>query len=398
MTRDAAPPPSIVLLTELFPPFVGGTAVLFRETYSRLAQWKVTVLTDGEKSPGSNPVDGSLQIERRRMSSAHWGMLRPAGLLHHVRVAGYVRRLSMKVGAMVHCGRTIPEGIAAALARLAGGSPYWCWVHGEDLTMQMTTSRETRLLTKFVCKQAAGFLANSEFTAGLLADMGIPRQRVHVIYPGVDTARFHPRVDGSEICAQFAPDGGPIILSVGRLQRRKGFDRVIAAVAHLRDSIPDLRYVMVGDGEDRQYLMDLIRQYGVSDRVFSVGRVEDADLPRLYAACDLFVHPNRVEGVDVEGFGIVFLEAAASGKPVIGGRSGGVPEAILDGETGILVSGDDVIELAEAIASILRSPAIAATLGETARRRTEREFTWERTAERLAKAISHSGVAFSGES
>jgi phosphatidylinositol alpha-1,6-mannosyltransferase len=173
------------------------------------------------------------------------------------------------------------------------------------------------------------------------------------------------------------------LLSVGRLQRRKGHDLVLAALANWRPDDPPVRYLIAGDGDYRNALETEARSLGIRDRVVFLGPVTDDELPGLYAASDIFVLPNRRDGVDFEGFGIVFLEAAAAGLPCIAGRSGGVPEAVQDGETGVLVSGTDALELAEVIRRLARSTDERRRMGERGRRRALHEFRWEDGVRRL---------------
>jgi phosphatidylinositol alpha-1,6-mannosyltransferase len=141
-----------------------------------------------------------------------------------------------------------------------------------------------------------------------------------------------------------------------------------------------LQYLIAGDGQERDRLEDLARARAVHQHVRFLGGVSDDQLPSLYAACDIFLMPTRQDASDVEGFGIVFLEAAATGKPSIGGRNGGVPEAVADGETGLLVEGTNSGELANAIRTLARSPTLRATMGAAGRRRVVQSFTWDRAA------------------
>lgn len=385
--RPRAAAPQILLLSELFPPFVGGSAVLFEGIYSRLEHRRVTVLTDSARSAAEDTERGRLTIERRAIASDYWGLRKPRAFAHHWRVGSFIRQLADRRRTLVHCGRSLPEGLAAALSRLRGGPQYACWAHGEDLTLQMTVSREMRMLTRWIVRGSVGIFCNSEHTAGLAQEVGVRSDRIHIIYPGVDVERFRPR-SGAAQRQRLAPGADPLILSIGRLERRKGFDLTVRAVARLRQRFPSLRYLVVGDGPDRDYLRALVRECGVGDQVTFTGKVAEEELPGLYAACDLFVHPNRIEGVDVEGFGIVFLEAAACGKPVIGGATGGVPEAVADGETGKLVSGTDEEELAAAISVLVESPAERARMGESGRRRVESRFTWSRAARQMEEVQS----------
>ncbi len=214
----------------------------------------------------------------------------------------------------------------------------------------------------------------------------MPLERIRVIHPGVDTARFSPDADGSAFRARHAAGAACVLLTVGRLQLRKGHDRVIAALGAIHAEFPGLRYLIAGDGAERGRLESLASEHGVRDLVVFLGPVTDEDLPRLYAACDVFLMPSRQIGADVEGFGIVYLEAAAVGKPTIGGRSGGVGEAISDGNTGFLVNGDDVGELAAAIRRFAASKELRLTMGAEGRRRVLAEFEWSRAARQVDEA------------
>jgi phosphatidylinositol alpha-1,6-mannosyltransferase len=257
-----------------------------------------------------------------------------------------------------------------------------CWAHGEDVTV-LDSSRELRFLGRRVYCAADFIIANSSHTRSLLRGLGVPESRVQIIRPGVDTERFHPGVETRRLRAVLAPDDELILLSVGRLQRRKGHDLVIDALTRIDPGVPPLRYVIVGDGDERKALESRVAAAGLQNMVRFVGEVSRDDLPAHYAACDIFLMPNRVDGVDLEGFGIVFLEAAASAKPVIGGRTGGVPEAVEQGVTGLLVRGNDAGELARAITTLALSPELRARMGAAGRDRVVREFSWDRAVAAL---------------
>ena len=372
--------PRIVLVTELYPPAVGGSAILFANVYSRLPGRDVTVLTAPMHGRGGA---GSIRIEDCPIESRRRGIASIADIRHHVRIAWQIRAASRGARTLVHCARGLPEGIAACLAHFAGGPRYICWAHGEEIAAALT-SREHRFVLKQVVRRAAAFVANSRSTAKMIEGLGVPTARIRVAYPGVDAARFHPGVPAEALRRRFAASAELLLLSVGRLQRRKGQDLVIQALGRLRDEAPRLRYVVVGDGDERRRLETLAREHGVSDRVTFAGEVSAAELPTFFAACDIFLLPNRLDGQDIEGFGIVFLEAAAAGKPAIGGRTGGVPEAIAEGETGALVEGTSAEELAAAIRLLARSPEVRARMGEAGRRRVLERFTWERAAATVA--------------
>jgi len=385
----AAPGPDILLLTELFPPAVGGSAVLLSGIYSRLPH-DVVVLTDASASPGAADERlGGLRIVRRPIATRHWGLLDFGGLRHHVRVARQARTFG--VNSIVHCARALPEGLAAALSRTFGGPRFVCWTHGEDL-VSASTSRELSLLTRWIYRCASAAVANSRNTARLLADIGVPQDKIEIVYPAVDASRFHPDVDGRWLRRRIGVDDHTVLLlSVGRLQRRKGHDMTLRALALLREQAsqpnemtPKVHYAIVGDGQERERLERLAVQCGVGDRVTFLGEVPADHLPAWYAASDVFVMPNRVDDGDIEGFGIVFLEAAATARPTIGGESGGVPEAIERNETGLLVDGADPRSIAEAIHVLARAPRLRTRLGNAGRDRVLQRFTWARAAQQIA--------------
>jgi phosphatidyl-myo-inositol dimannoside synthase len=367
----------VLLLSELYPPTVGGSAVLFENFYTRLdPPLSVRVLTDG---PGGLHYQAGLPVTSVPMGGPDWGVLRPRSLRRHLRVARALRSLSPRPD-LVHCGRALPEGLSAKIA----GLPYVCWTHGEELGFA-SSSRELTWLMRKTYAAAKGVLANSHNSARLLeSDWRVPAERITVVHPGVDTARFHPAADPAGWRRQFAPAGEILFLSVGRLQRRKGHDLVLRAMAQLTD-LP-IRYLIAGDGPTRAALAEQVRQAGLDNRVAFLGVVSEDALPGLYAASDVFVLPNRQDGVDFEGFGIVFLEAAAAGRPTIGGRSGGVAEAVADGETGLLVDGREAGAVAEAMRRLALDPGLRARLGQCGRERVLRQFTWEAGATRLAYA------------
>ena len=374
-------------MSELFPPAVGGSAVLLGNIYGRISRIPVTVLADRAASGGET---ASTDVSARRWEGINGrlrGISSRAELQQTWRVSRTIRReWHRERGLIVHAARPLPEGLPALVAR---GQPpfgprYLCWAHGEELTAALS-SREHGWLARRVCRAGSLMIGSSGYSSSLIASLGVPADRIRTVYPGVDPARFHPGVDGRQERAMLAPSG-PMLLSVGRLQRRKGHDLTISAVARLRDRYPNLQYVIAGEGAERPRLEQLVAEHGVEGNVTFIGGISDERLPTLYAACDVFMMPTRQDGADVEGFGIVFLEAAASGRPTIGGRNGGVPEAIAEGETGLLVSGSDPAELAAAIHSLLRSDSPRMAMGLAGRERVCEHFTWERAA-RTVEAI-----------
>jgi phosphatidylinositol alpha-1,6-mannosyltransferase len=273
--------------------------------------------------------------------------------------------------------------------------PYLLYAHGEEILISRS-SEKLRFLSAKVYGSAAAIIANSHHTKALLEDVGVRSEKIHVIYPGVDPENFRAnREIVLQIRQRYNLGESPVLLTVGRLQRRKGQDMVIRALPHILRKFPTVKYIIAGTGEEASSLQQLAYNVGVGEKVIFAGYVPDSEQGAYYAACDVFVMPNRQIGPDIEGFGMVFLEAGAAGKPVIGGRSGGTGEAIIEGKTGLRIDGTDIEEIATAVRTLLADPARAQAMGEAGRRRVEEEFNWETVVQRtrlLSSAVAEKRV------
>jgi phosphatidylinositol alpha-1,6-mannosyltransferase len=207
--------------------------------------------------------------------------------------------------------------------------------------------------------------------------------------PGVDVDAFHPGVDGSAVRARHGLTGRPVIVCVSRLVPRKGQDMLIRALPAVRRRVPDAALLLVSGGPYRPKLERLAREQGVESDVVFTGSVPWAELPAHYAAGDVYAMPcrTRAAGLDVEGLGIVYLEASATGLPVVGGDSGGAPDAVREGETGYVVGGRDVEALAARLTGLLADPARAKAMGAAGRAWVEREWRWEKQAGRMSRLL-----------
>jgi len=207
--------------------------------------------------------------------------------------------------------------------------------------------------------------------------------------PGVDADAFAPEVSGAGVRARYGLTDRPVIVCVSRLVPRKGQDTLIRALPAVRRSVPDAALLLVGGGPYRSSLRALAEREGVADHVVVTGSVPWADLPAHFAAGDVFAMPCRTRrgGLDVEGLGIVYLEASAVGLPVVAGDSGGAPDAVREDETGYVVSGRDVASVADRIGRILSDPGLAKRLGAAGRAWVESEWRWSRQADRLGDLL-----------
>jgi phosphatidylinositol alpha-1,6-mannosyltransferase len=225
----------------------------------------------------------------------------------------------------------------------------------------------------------------SEFVARTVRAVVSREIPVSVLYPGADAERFRPDLSGEVVRGRHGLTDRPVIACVSRLVPRKGQDVLIRAMPAIRRRVPDAALLIVGGGEYRDRL-DELAAGAPPHSVYFTGEVSEQELPLHYAAGDVFAMPcrNRWGGLEVEGWGNVFLEAAACGKPSVAGDSGGAAEAVVDGETGLVVDGRHVGQVAEAVAGLLDDPQRAARMGKAGRARVERVHTWPVIADRLA--------------
>jgi len=379
----------LLVLAEVFPPRRGGSGRWLWELYRRLPDFDVRVLAGPADGDAAFDRTAPLEIDRLAGRPASWGILNARSALWHARVARKVRKsIAARRPAGVHCGKVLPEGLIALLARRSSRIPVWCFAHGEEFTLA-ETSRELTWLTRFVLSRAARIVANSENTRGLLIRRwGVAADRVSVLTPGVDTRKFAPAEPDPAVRARLGWTGRRVILTVGALQKRKGQDMLIRALPSIRRRCPDVLYAIAGEGRERGYLEGLVAEHKVSEAVRFLGTPDEDELVQLYQQCDLFALPNRKIGWDFEGFGIVLLEAQACAKPVLTGSSGGTVEAIVPNETGLLVACEEPEPLAEACAVLLNSPGKRAEMGARGRARVEQRFDWAPLARAAAALFS----------
>jgi len=369
-------PLPLLVLTELFLPTKGGTAVWFAEVYRRLGGKEIHIVTADVS--GAEEVDAAHPNTIHRLSLKRIPWLKPESLVMYWRFFARSLRLSLRHRfKAVHAGRVLPEGLIAWLVARMMHIPVVIYAHGEEITTWRQPGKFKAM--RFVYRHADHVVANSDFTRSELIKLGVDPARIVLISPGVDADRFRPDLPCDDLRAQLGlKEGQRLILSVGRLSRRKGFDMVIRSLPELLKLNSDVHYALIGIGEDRDYLADLAREVGVSDRVHLLGHVRLDDLPRWYNACAVFAMPNREIGGDTEGFGMVFLEAAACGKPSVAGRAGGTGAAVVEGQTGLRVDGA-YLEAVVAAIHVLLGPA-GASMGAAGRQRVSTTFTWESVA------------------
>jgi phosphatidyl-myo-inositol dimannoside synthase len=367
-----------LLVTNDFPPKVGGIQTYLWELWRRLPPEGVTVLTTPH--PDAAPWDArqAFRVERTR---------EPV-LLPHPGLARRVRALVAEVGAeLVLLDPALPAGLLGPSL----GVPYGIVLHGAEVTvpgrLPGASAALRRVLQGAQVVVAAGGYPLAE--AERVARRSLPSI---LVPPGVDPDRFRPlgAEERAEQRGRFGFDAqSPLVVSVSRLVPRKGMDVLIEAAARLRVGFSDLQVAVAGGGRDRPRLERLAERSGAPVRF--LGRVDDADLPGLYGCADVFAMlcRNRWGGLEQEGFGIVFLEAAAAGVPQVAGRSGGAHEAVVHGTTGLVVRYPQSVEpVVAALQVLLRDPGLRAEYGRAGRVRAVDEFAYDVLARRLADGLA----------
>jgi phosphatidylinositol alpha-1,6-mannosyltransferase len=281
---------------------------------------------------------------------------------------------------VIVCGHVV-TGPAALLAKSLFNVPYVVFTHAFEIRRRRLRRPVTQVL-----RRASLVVANSRFTRDSVLQHGVPQERVRVVHPGATVVE---EAVADAAGARHEDRDGPTILAASRLvDLYKGHDTMIRALPLIRSKCPGAKYVVVGGGPLREYLERLADSLGVREAVTFEGEVSDERLAALYRSCDVFVQLSREarSGGGAEGFGIVCLEASAAGRPVVAGRSGGLPDALSEGVTGLLVNPIDIGEVAEAIVMLLRDRALSDSLGREGRARVLREFTWDHMA-RAARTL-----------
>jgi phosphatidylinositol alpha-1,6-mannosyltransferase len=385
--KSALPPSRLLVISELFLPTKGGTTVWYDAVYRRMGGKGVHIVTadvpDAEEIDRHHPNS----IHRIGLKRVWW--LKPESLGMYLKMLGKSLHLALRQRFdAVHGVRALPEGLVAWIMARLLRKPLVVYCHGEELT---TWGRGRKFRTMlWVYRHADANIANSEYTLEEMVRLGVRRETITLIYPGVDTERFRPGLPCDDLKPSIGLEAGQrLILSVGRLVRRKGFDQVIRALPELLKQGIDVHYALIGIGEDWDYLASLAQELGMAERLHLLGHVSPEDLPRWYNACDVFIMANREINGDTEGFGMVFLEAAACAKPAIAGDAGGTGAAVVDGVTGYRVDGNRTEGIVQALARVLGDPDLSGEMGRAGYDRALAEFSWDQVALKTRCLVSN---------
>lgn len=377
---------SILFIADDFPPDVGGIQTFACELARATAELGEDVAVVASRQEGSGGVDGELPYPVVRVPT------RGSYVMAAMNLAAGVQRAREMVQGPPRClvaTKWSPDGPAAILAWRALRCPMVLIGHGGEFCHAGGNVIKW-LAQRVVLRRMDLFLANSEYTAQLFRQARAPRERIGIIYGGVRPERFESSAEQvAAVREELGVGDRPMLLTVARLVERKGHETVLRALPGVLAQVSEAVYVIAGEGPRRERLAELAQQLGVADSVILLGHVEEAMLSAVHCAADVFVMPSHpVPGKLAEGLGLAFLDAAAAGTPCVGTRFGGIPDAIADGETGLLVEPRDEQALSAALVRLLSEPETARRMGEAGRERVRREFTWRWVAERFLAELS----------
>lgn len=380
-----------LLVTLDFPPGHTGGIARYYADLAFFGGGRIFVLTGRCRGSGAFDEQQPYRVTRVRLPSSLW--------FGSVIVAKVVTACAVTIQALLN---VILEGRGAIVAGHWFLAPGLCLVaricrrrsavilHGGELSRFESQPRLQRAFC-WMLNRLDRVVVNSLYTERQFVRLGLRAEKVIVLTPGVDADKIAASAgDSSELSCSRGASQAVRLLTVGTLVRRKGHDMVLRALAHLAPRYERLGYVVVGDGPNRCALEALASELRVSDRVRFLGRLADGETYREMAKCDVFVMPCRLlkERFGEEGFGIVFLEAAALGKPVVAGRSGGAPEAVVDGDTGILVDPESVVSLAQALERLILDGDLRGRLGAAGLLRVRKSFQWTNRVDDFLSRLS----------
>jgi phosphatidyl-myo-inositol dimannoside synthase len=382
----------LFLITREFPPSMGGVQRYSYNTISNLHLFKAIVMCFSDTSNKAQIIDKELsdkghKVIRSNLFPEQMGPLSIVKggfsvLVFCARILAIIKR--EKVDVLIFGHVTFFYLYVLIFLKMFYRKPIFLLFHGEEIPVIKLKSNG---LMRILIKRAGVIICNSNFTSSRLEEFLIEEKKRVIAYPGVEE-RFFIRTDISEAKLKYNVEGKRVLYTVGRLDKRKGHDLVIRSLPEILKRFPNVIYLIAGTGPNIEDLRKDVEKYGVSDVVRFLGFVQESDIMSLHQAGDIFVMPNRIlEDGDTEGFGIVFLEASASGKPVIGGRAGGAVEAIENGVSGYVVNPYDDCELIEKIIYLLDNGDVAKLMGANGKERAWERFRWPVLVERFEQEI-----------
>jgi phosphatidylinositol alpha-1,6-mannosyltransferase len=375
--------PHTLVVTNDYPPRAGGIQAFVQGLVSRQPADSITVYAPAWKRAAEFDAAQPFEVVRHPTS-----LMLPEPMV----ISRAVALLKERSATRVLFGAAAPLGLMAGKLRAAGAEHIVALTHGHEAGWASLPVARAGLRRIGDRVDTVTYLG--EYTRRRIAAAMSPAAaaRMRRLVPGVDDEAFHPRnrEAGAFVRASYGLADRPVVVCVSRLMPRKGQDTLIEALPLIRRQVPDAALLIVGGGPYRKHLEKLVDDTGMRAHVKLTGTVPWEELPAHFAAGDVFAMPCRTRnrGLDVEGLGIVYLEASATGLPVVAGDSGGAPDAVVEGETGYVVPGGDPAAAAERVAGLLADPERARTMGSAGRRWIESYWRWELISDRLSVLLA----------
>lgn len=371
---------NIILITDDYLPHRGGSRVVYHNIYGRMPAGSVRVLTRFRK--GCRLFDAGAGYVIKRVRVPLFRFWEKIGLTDCALLVPLLFRAAVMIARhrpeSIHCGEALPSGLAGYFFGVLFGLPCVIWIHDSPFG---ASSRVRSRLRRFLLRRADGVIAACRYARDRAVEGGVEPEKIRVITPGVDHVVFSPGPVSQAVIERHGLAGKKVLLTIARLLPHKGQDMMIRILPRLLTRHPEIVYLIGGTGPCRASLEALAREGGVENHVIFAGFIPQDEVVEYYRACDLFVMLNReVDGVSLEGFGIVFLEAAACGKPVIAGNRGGVRDSVIDGMTGFLMEPENEEQIFEKINLLLTDKALSERMGSAATRFARTGFDWNKKA------------------
>ncbi|MCX5770900.1 MAG: glycosyltransferase family 4 protein [Candidatus Hydrogenedentes bacterium] len=374
----------ILIPTADYPPIEGGIGTVALQVARELARLGHEVTVVAPYFAGMEDFDRAEPVTVIRYKGYGAGWLRLAPMF--AKSWPLLRKTDLVLGINISYG-----GLIGWLGQKRFRVPYLTFAYAYEFLKFRHNPLASALLRRIYARSAAA-IAISSYSRDRLVEFGVPANRVRVIHPGANPA---PPPDPEAVRAikhKFVLDTDHVILAVGRMIRRKNHVALVKAMPRVLERFPDAVLIVVGQGPTMMDTVHAAWHAGVREHVIFPGRLSDEETAMLYDACEVFALPTGQDGRgQVEGFGLVFAEAHAHGKPVVAGRSGGVADAVIDGETGLLVDPSQPHEIADAILRLMADPEFARRLGENGRRRVKKELNWRQFTIQLLEAATQAG-------
>lgn len=345
-----------LLVTTEYPPFFGGVANYYRNI---VEHWP---------GAGSNPII-VLDNSQNKLISRYWRWLPSFWQI--------CKKIKNNEADYILAGQLLPIGTVAWIINIIFHTPYSVFLHGMDLSFAMKSGRK-KWLAKNILKKSCKIICSNTYVGKLAVEMAeaLP-EKIVIVNPGFDRLQSCEK-EKDELKEKYNLQNKLIVFSLGRLVRRKGFDRLLETVPDVSSKINNVLYVIAGTGPDEKYLQQKLANLSsdIQSKIIFVGKISDEEKSAWLSICDVFAMPAREIDGDFEGFGIVYLEANSFGKPVVAGESGGVGDAVKNGLNGLMVNPNDKNDIACALLTLLQDKTRRDKIGQAGRDFVLKEFDW----------------------